>query len=125
MTIELVLCILFMLLAIPVSRAISMHYALFAIANYSVIGLSAMDSSALALLFGALFVADCLLILLSNRLVLVPTAIASAALAVESVVNGDWLLNHSSYLSIAANTFIAVYLAKEYWAWTRGNSGHS
>ncbi len=38
MTIELGLCIFFLLVALPVSRSIAAHYLLFAIVNVSLLG---------------------------------------------------------------------------------------
>lgn len=125
MTIELGLCIAFMLAAIPVSKSIAVHYAAFGLANFLMLGVTYADTSALALLFASLMAVDAILIIAGGRKVLLVSLTASAALCIESIMNMDWLLSHVTYLSAAVNTVIAGVLAKEYLNWTNGKLGRS
>lgn len=125
MTIELGLCIAFMLAAIPVSKSIAVHYAAFGLANFLMRGVTYADTSALALLFASLMAVDAILIIAGGRKVLLVSLTASAALCIESIMNMDWLLSHVTYLSAAVNTAIAGVLAKEYLNWTSGKLGRS
>lgn len=123
MTIELALCIVFMILAFPVSRSVALHYAAFGAMNLMLIGTTIMDASVLALMFAALAVADAIIILNGGRKILLISAVASIALCLESIMNMDWLLSRVTYLSIAVNTAIAGSLAKEFTQWMRGRYG--
>lgn len=123
MTIELALCIAFMILALPVSRSVALHYAIFGAMNLMLIGTTTLDASALALMFAALAIADATIILNGGRKILLISAIASAALCLESIINMDWLLSRVTYLSIAVNTAIAGSLAREFTQWMRGRYG--
>lgn len=123
MTIELALCIAAMLAAYPVSRSVAMHYAIFASVNLALLGITEMDSSLLALLFAALAAADAILVIAGGRKILIVSALASASLSVESMLNLDWLLTHVGYVSAAVNSAIALSLAKEFVQWMRGNYG--
>lgn len=123
MTIELALCLVFMILALPVSRSVALHYAAFGAMNLMLIGTTIMDASVLALMFAALAVADAVIILNGGRKILLISAIASVALCLESIMNMDWLLSRVTYLSIAVNTAIAGSLAKEFTQWMRGRYG--
>lgn len=123
MTIELGLCIVFMIAAYPVSKSVAAHYAVFAVMNLAALGTTIADSSVLAMMFAALVAADALLILAGGRKVLLVTAIASALLCLESIANMDWLLSRITYLSAAVNTAIAASLAKEFVLWMRGSYG--
>lgn len=125
MGIELVLCVVFMLVALPVSRWIAIHYLAFALVNWELAGVEYADSSRLALTFAALFALDILLIIAGAPIVLLLCATASAALAVESMLNLDYLLNHSTYISVAVNAIIGGTLAREYARWMRGKCGRS
>lgn len=122
MTIELVLCALAALLALPVSKSVMVHYLGLVFVNLAFLGVTEADSSILAITFGALAVLDCLLILMGGRLALIAPAVASFLLCIESVANQDWLLSHVTYLSAVVNSVIAACLAREYWAWMRGRS---
>ena len=123
MTIELGLCIAFMIAAFPVSKSVAAHYAAFGLMNFFMLGITSADSSFLALLFGALLAFDVLLILAGGRRVLLISAIASIALCIESIFNSDWLLSHVTYLSAAVNTVIAAHMVKEYVKWMGGKFG--
>lgn len=123
MTIELALCIAFMILALPVSKSVALHYAAFGAMNLMLIDTTIMDASVLALMFAALAVTDAVIILNGGRKILLISAIASAALCLESIMNMDWLLSRVTYLSIAVNTAIAGSLAKEFTQWMRGRYG--
>lgn len=123
MTIELALCLICALLAAKVSKPIAIHYLIFALANSIMLGRESADSSILAMFFAALAVADCLIVLYSSRYVLLASALASAALCLESVANGDWLLNHITLISVTVNAVILVSLAREYLIWMNGRSG--
>lgn len=125
MTIELALCIAMMLIALPVSKSISAHYAIFGALNYAMLGVEYADASLLALLFAALAAADTMLIIAGGRTVLVISCIASTLLSLESIFNMDWLLNHGAYLSAITNTAIAACVAKEYGHWMGGKHGRS
>lgn len=120
--IESALCLLFFIIALPVSKGIAAHYLVFLAVNVAFIGVESADASLLALTFTTLVVADCLIVLYSKRYVLMVSAFISFALALESVANGDWLLSQSVYLSIATNAVIAGSLIGEYRAWMRGRS---
>jgi hypothetical protein len=120
--IESALCLLFFIIALPVSRGIAAHYFVFFAVNIAFIGIEYADSSLLTMTFTSLVVADCLIVLYSKHYVLMVSALISFALALESVANGDWLLNQSIYLSIATNAVIAGSLIEEYRAWMRGRS---
>ncbi len=123
MTIELGLCIAFMIAAYPVSKSVAAHYAVFGLMNLAMLGTTVADSSALAVMFAVLLAADALLILAGGRKVLLIGAIASALLCLESIANMDWLLSRITYLSAAVNTAIAASLAKEFVLWMRGSYG--
>jgi hypothetical protein len=120
MTIELGLCIAFMVAAFPVSKSVAAHYAAFGMANFLMLGVTSADTSALALLFCALLAVDVVLILAGGRKILVVPALASAVLAVESMLNMDYLLNQTSYISAAVNAVIGGTLSREYWKWMNG-----
>lgn len=117
---ELALCVVCMLLAYPVSKSIAAHYAVFAWINLMFLGVEYADSSLLAMVFATLVVADVILWCLSRRLPLLISASASVALSLESVGNGDWLLSHVVWLSIATNAVIFASVGKEYFAWMHG-----
>jgi len=122
MTTELALCLLLMAVALPVSWSIGLHYAVFALVNVMLWGVTSADSSFLAMLFAFLAVVDILIGVYSERAVLYFSAAVSIALSFESMLNADWLLNHSSYLSIAVNAALVACLAREYRAWMHGRS---
>lgn len=124
MSIELILCLLFMLVALPVSKSIAVHYLVFAAVNVAALGIESVDSSALSLMFASLAIADAFLIISGGRLVLLSSAIASVLLCIESIANMDWLLSQVTYVSAAVNAVIAANLAKEYLKWTNGKYGH-
>lgn len=123
MTIELGLCIAFMLAAYPVSKSVAAHYAAFGIANLLMLGVTYADTSALSLLFASLLVVDTMLVMAGGRKILLISAFASALLCIESIANMDWLLSRVTYLSAAVNTAIAASLAKEFTLWMRGRYG--
>lgn len=125
MTIELVLCIVFFLVALPVSRGIAGHYLAFAAGNFAFLDVQYADSSLLAILFAALFTIDALLVIGGASRILLVSAIACAALSIESMLNMDFLLNHSTYISIAVNAVIGATLAREYVRWMDGKYGRS
>jgi hypothetical protein len=124
MTIELALCLLLMLVALPVSLEITIHYLVFSAVNAAFLGIAYADSSLLAMTFGAMALLDICLFLVSRRYVLLVSGIAMLALSCESIGNGDWLLNNSTYLSVATNALIVGSLIKEYVAWMRGRLEH-
>ena len=123
MTIELGLCVVFMIAAFPVSKSVAAHYAAFALANLLTLGVAYADTSALSLLFCALMAIDAMIVMSGGRKILIVSAIASALLCIESIANMDWLLSRVTYLSAAVNTAIAASLAKEFIQWMRGNYG--
>lgn len=123
MTAELALCVGFMIAALPVSKSVAAHYAVFGLANFALLGVTSADASFLAILFAALAASDALLILAGGRRILLVSACASALLCMESIINMDWLLSRVSYLSIAVNTAIAGSLAKELIQWMSGRYG--
>lgn len=123
MAIELVLCIVFMFAAFPVSRSVAAHYFVFAFVNLALVGVSEVDASLLAIIFAILAAADVVLVLAGGRMVLVVPALASSLLSLESIANQDWLLSHVTYLSVATNAVIAASLAKEFSVWMRGKLG--
>ena len=123
MTIELALCVVMMAVAFPKSRSIAAHYFALVLVNVAFWGVTSADSSVLAIMFAALAVVDCLLIMMGGRMVLIIPALASFALCVESIANGDWLLSQVTYISAAVNAAIAACLAWEYRAWMRGKFG--
>lgn len=125
MSAELILCIAFLLIALPISWSIAAHYAAFAMANAAFIGVHSADSSLLAILFAGLFAADVMLVIAGGHRILLICALASAVLATESMLNLDHLLNHSTYISIAVNAVIGGTLAREYARWMHGKSGRS
>lgn len=120
MTIELMLCIAFLLAALPVSKSIAIHYLAFTLANLALSGIGSADSSLLAMLFATLAMFDAVLVLAGGRKVLLLSAAASSSLCIESIMNMDWLLSHVTTVSVIVNATIAVYLAKRYWVWTNG-----
>lgn len=122
MTIELILCAVFMLAASRFSHAIAIHYGAFFGVNLFFLGYEFADSSLLAVVFALLAIIDTLLATYGKRPVLFVSAAVCLALSFESIGNGDWLLNHSVYLSIATNALIIGSLVKEYAAWMRGRS---
>lgn len=124
MSIELILCVVMMLIASRVSTPIMLHYGAFFGANLFFIGYESADSSILAIVFSLLCIIDVLLVIYGRASVLLVSAVTSLALSFESIGNGDWLLNHSTHLSIATNAVIIGSLIKEYVAWMRGRSAH-
>lgn len=122
MTIELILCVALMLIISPVSKSVSAHYGIFAGANFAMLGVQEVDSSLLVVMFTILAIADSCLVLAGGRIVLLVSAAASFALALESTINQDWLLSHVSFISIAVNALIVACMAKEYWVWMNGKS---
>lgn len=123
MTIELGLCLIFMIAALPVSKSVAAHYALFTLVNVAMLGTSTADSSLLSMMFAALLVGDALIVLAGGRKILLISIAASALLCIESIANMDWLLSRVTYLSAAVNTAIAASLAKEFTLWMRGRYG--
>lgn len=119
MTIELALCLIMLVAAAPVSRSIAAHYAVFAVANAAMIGVSEVDSSLLAMFFTALAAADITIMLAGGRIELAVSAIVSASLALEQVVDGDWLLSQIVMLSAIANVALVSRIAVEYREWMR------
>lgn len=124
MTYELIACAILMMAALPVSKVIAGHYAAFFCVNLAFLGYEFADASLLAMVFAVLAVIDTLLANNSGKASLYVSAAASLALSFESIGNGDWLLSHSTYLSIATNALIIGSLVKEYAAWIRGRSEH-
>lgn len=122
MTTELALCLLALAISLPVSKSIMLHYAAMAWLNLLFLGYEFADSSILAIAFGAIAAIDTLLVLMGGRWVLLFSAVTMLALSFESIGNGDWLLEHSTYLSIATNTLILGTVAREYVAWIYGRS---
>lgn len=122
MTFELAACILFALVALPVSKSIMLHYLIFAGLNFLFLGYEFSDSSLLAIAFGFAAVGDLVLFILGGRMALLFSAVTMLALSFESIGNGDWLLNHSIYISVATNAVILGTLIREYMAWMRGRS---
>lgn len=120
MTIELFLCLVFMFAAYPVSKSVAAHYCLFTGLNILAIGVESADSSLLALTFALLAIADAALVIAGGRKVLLVSALASVALCIESMINMDWLLSHSTYINAAVNAVIAASMAKGFMKWTRG-----
>lgn len=123
MTAELALCIGLMIAALPVSKSVAAHYAVFGLANFALLGVTYADASFLAILFAALAVSDALIILAGGRRILLVSAAAAALLCIESIINMDWLLSRITYLSIAVNAAIAGSLAKELLQWMTGKYG--
>lgn len=123
MTIELAFCIFLALLVYPVSKSISVHYVLFALANLAFVGASQADSSLLAMVFALLAIGDMVLGTLAKRYVLLFVASVSSLLCIEQVANQDFLLNYITEISIITNAAILASLAAEYWAWMRGKFG--
>lgn len=117
MTVELGLCLFFLVVAIPVSRSIAVHYLLFAAVNVALLGFSSADTSLLAALFVSLSIADALLFMWGGRPILLLPAAASAILAIESMLNMDWLLSHIVTINAAVNAIIAANLVKGYLHW--------
>ena len=120
MTAELGLCLFFMVVAIPVSRSIAAHFLLLAVVNASLLGITTLDSSILAMIFVFIAVADSLIFMFGGRAILLVSAAASAALAIESMLNMDWLLSHIVIINAAVNAIIAANLVKGYLHWTHG-----
>lgn len=123
MTAELVLCIVFMIAAYPVSKSVAAHYFVFGMANFALLGVTSADASFLALLFAAFAATDALLVLAGGRRVLLISALLSVLLCIESIINMDWLLSRITYLSIAVNAAIAGSLAGELLQWMNGKYG--
>lgn len=124
MTFELIACALLMLATFPVAKTVGLHYMAFFGVNLFFLGYECADSSLLAMVFALLCIIDTLLAIYGRRPVLLVSAAASLALSFESIGNGDWLLNNSTYLSIATNAVIMGSLIKEYVAWMHGRSEH-
>ena len=120
MTIELALCLILAFASYPLSRSISAHYFLFAAVNGAMLGLTTFDSSLLVLVFMLLAVADSILFLCAGRKAILVPAAMSAALAIESMINMDWLLSHITYINAVVNAVIVASLIKGKRHWTRG-----
>lgn len=125
MSAELILCIAFLLIALPISWSIAAHYAAFALANAAFLGVHSADSSLLAILFAGLFAADIMLVIAGGNRILLISAAITAALSLESMLNLDYLLNNITFISIAVNAVIGGTLAREYLRWTHGKYGRS
>lgn len=123
MTIELLLCIVFAVIAYPVSRGVFVHYVAFAMMNLAFLGTTTAGASLLAMSFGALAAVDAALIITGSTFWLIPAFAASTALAIESVSNGDSLLTNITSISVVTNSVIIAHLAWEYLAWMRGKHG--
>lgn len=119
MSIELILCIVFGVAALPVSRSIAAHYVVLAITNAAMAGNEYADASLLAALFVLLAIGDAFLVIAGGRMVLLLSASVSSALAVESMLNQSFLLDHITYVSAALNSVFGLYLAREYRGWMR------
>lgn len=120
MTIELALCIGFMLLSAPVAKEFMFHYAGFALCNLAFIGYASADASVLAMAFLSLAIMDITLAIAWRRPALAFCGFVSFLLYCEQLLNGDWLLNHALYLSLATNSAIGACLIREYLAWMHG-----
>lgn len=120
MTAELGLCLFFMVVALPVSRSIAAHFLLLSIVNASLLGVTVVDSSLLAMIFVFIAVADSLIFMFGGRPILLVSAAASAALAIESMLNMDYLLSHIVTINVIVNAIIAANLVKGYLHWTHG-----
>lgn len=118
MTAELGLCLFFLVVAIPVSRSIAAHYLLLVAVNIALLGFSSADTSLLAVLFVSLAIADALLFMWGGRPILLMTAAVSAILAIESMLNMDYLLTNIVTINAAVNAIIAANLVKGYLHWT-------
>lgn len=123
MTIELIMCLVLFSAAYPISKGVALHYAIFAIVNASMIGYDSFDASLLTMVFAFLASADALIAAHTGRFSLFLSAIAGAALSIESMTNHDWLLNHITYISIAVNAAIVLSLVREYRVWMSGRHG--
>lgn len=122
MSVELAACIALFAVALPVCRAAAWHYLAMVALNVLFLGCEYADSSILAMAFGAVAIVDFLLFNAYRHGAILVSSIAMFALSLESIGNGDWLLNHADYISIATNTLIIASLVKEYLAWMRGRS---
>ena len=120
MTAELWGCILLGVLSIPVARQFVMHFAVMAAFNISLLGYTSADSTLLALLFGAVAIADMALASRYRSKSLALCAAVSTALCLEQMANQDFLLSFSTELSVATNAFIIIAIAREYVAWIYG-----
>lgn len=120
MSIELTLCVVFMLAALPVSKSIAAHFLMLAAINVAALGVGSADSSLLAMVFAVLAMFDAALVLTGGRKILLLSAATSAALCFESIMNMDWMLNHIAAVSALVNAAIAANLAREYGIWTHG-----
>lgn len=119
MSIELILCIGSALAALPASRSIAAHYVVLSITNAAMAGQEYADASLLAALFVLLAIGDAFLVIAGGRMILLLSAAVSAILAIESMLNQSFLLDHITYVSAALNAVFWVYLAREYWGWMR------
>lgn len=122
MSIELILCAILMLITFPISSAIGLHFGAMFGLNLFFLGYTEADQSLLAICFAVIAVIDVILSHFSGRSILLLSALAMLALSLEAIGNGDWLLSHSTALSIAVNATIIVSLAKEFRAWMCGRS---
>lgn len=120
MTMELALCIVFMLLSAPVAQSIMVHYAGFALVNLAFINIEFADSSLLAMVFLYLAIMDAILAAVERSKALAFCGFVSFLLYCEQIMNGDWLLSHALALSLATNCTIGVCLIREYLAWMHG-----
>lgn len=119
MSIELALCIVFGLAAFPVSRSIFGHYVILAIVNLAFEGSEYAGASVLAAMFVLLAVTDSFLVVSGGRKILLVSASVSSVLAIESMLNQSYLLDHITYISAVLNAAIGLYLAREYRGWMR------
>lgn len=91
-----------------------------ALCNLAFIGYTSVDASVLAMMFLALTIMDATLAIAWRRPALAFCGFVSFLLYCEQLLNGDWLLNHAIYLSLATNSAIGVCLIREYLAWMHG-----
>ncbi len=122
MTFELLACLALMIVAMPLSRDIAAHFAMFALANVMLLGVEYADGSVLAMMFAALAIGDFLLASIKKRASLYLSAVVMVALSFESVNNGDLLLSNAIYLSALINGCICIGMYKELSAWMAGRS---
>jgi hypothetical protein len=119
-TFELWGCVILGALSFPVARHFAIHFAAMALFNLSLLGYSSADSTILAMMFGSVAAVDMLLASQYRSKSLAFCAFVSVTLCLEQLINEDFFLSLSSWLSAATNAFIIVAIAQGYKAWMHG-----
>lgn len=115
--VEFYLCILAALIAWPVARDVSVRYILFAVMAAWIGQDTYWDATALAMIFAAYALIDCLVGMWKSRLVFFVSSFAWVMLSVESMMLIDYMLNNLVYIDAIINAWLVIIIAREWKHW--------